>query len=126
MCGSLAGILFLRHFRTIPVLGRMIFSMMVCIRWFFYWFCISLVSFVAKIREIYLNYTNVCVPRSGLKILNGKPTQSIFVILPYGVLQQNISKPNSLIKPLDAKYKLEVWFEIQIRRNFRFKLGISG
>ena len=44
MCGSLAGILFLRHFRTIPVLGRMIFSMMVCIRWFFYWFCISLVS----------------------------------------------------------------------------------
>ena len=111
MCGSLAGILFLRHFRTIPVLGRMIFSMMVCIRWFFYWFCISLVSLARTLvqfwrhlvfgpqnafakfinynseikfyhlpfqqiimwtnltsREVYQNFTNVCVSRSGQKI----------------------------------------------------------
>jgi len=52
------------------------------------------------------------VKRSGLEISNGKPIQSIFVILPYGVLQQNISKPNTLIKPLEAKYKIEVWLEV--------------
>ena len=51
------------------------------------------------------------VKRSGLEISIGKPAQSIFVILPYGVLQQNISKPNMLIKPLDEKYKIEVWHE---------------
>ena len=32
---------------------------------------------------------------------------SIFVILPYGVLQQNISRPNALVKPLDNKYKIK-------------------
>ena len=33
---------------------------------------------------------------------------SIFVILPYGVLQQNISRPNALVKPLDNKYKVKM------------------
>lgn len=37
-----------------------------------------------------------------------KPIRSIFVILPYGVLQQNISRPNTLIKPLDEKYDIKV------------------
>jgi len=28
--------------------------------------------------------------------------------LPYGVLQQNISRPNALVKPLDNKYKIKM------------------
>ena len=46
LCGCVAGILFLRHFRSQPFLGRMIYSMLVCFKWFLYWFCISLVSYI--------------------------------------------------------------------------------
>ena len=67
-----AGIIFLRHFRTTRLFGRMIYSIFICVKYYVYW---AIITF--------------------------------FLIIPYGILQENMSRPNILIKTLDEKYDVK-------------------
>ena len=53
-------------------LGRMIYSMIICVKYFFFW---GIITF--------------------------------FLMIPYGLIQENLSRPNVLVKTLDEKYDLK-------------------